>query len=304
MDAILVLHGKRSVTLADADGVHWRRTLIEPLVAARDRSNLDLMLSDTTVGLIGAAACRSTFLGANAATLALLTERLDITEASRSAPFVAGSMFIIRPSLMGELRKALNGLEFLTSDPTAGRGEIDGRLEHAVERAYGAIVFGRNLRIVWRDVRVTEVELDLAPAIASARPPNVKAKSDCAISGQNDPRLRSGILKLVRWARNFFKQQTLGQIGRAPSGQSTGTLLSRRPPSNRATRTRAMHTIHRSMAWMESPAAMQSTRHHRRLHRTDPGVGAPSMVAAPLIRLYGSISTTIRLLARRGRLAA
>ena len=139
----------------------WRRTLIEPLIGSPTiaRINAALIATDPTVGMIGSAACHSTFVGANASNIAILGQRLGIAPEDRQAPFVAGSMFFIRPTFMARMLEALRGLDFLDPHRPDSVSLIDGDLEHAVERVYGALVKSAKQRIVWRDTRVTKVEL-------------------------------------------------------------------------------------------------------------------------------------------------
>ena len=159
--SVLVIHGKRSVAIKAAYGDLWRRTLIDPLVGTPTiaRLNLALMAADQSVGLIGSAACASTFVGENAQNIAALADRIGIAPEDRHAPFVAGSMFLIRAGHMARMRTALQGLDFLHSDNPVSANSVDGHLEHAVERVYGSLVKAARQRIVWRDTRVTNVNL-------------------------------------------------------------------------------------------------------------------------------------------------
>jgi lipopolysaccharide biosynthesis protein len=161
--SVLVLHGKRSAALPEEQGEQWRRTLIDPLIGspAIAELNVALMASDPTVGLIASAACRSTFIGENRRTLIRLARLAGIPRSCVHAPFVAGTMFFIKPELMARLSAALQGLDFAPPDSAAASGVKDGLLEHAVERIYGAAVAARGERIAWRDTRVTRVDLSL-----------------------------------------------------------------------------------------------------------------------------------------------
>ncbi len=167
--SVLVIHGKRSIHIKPEYGDLWRRTLIEPLIGSPTiaRLNAALIATDSTVGMIGSAACHSTFVGANASSIAMLGQRLGIAPEDLQAPFVAGSMFFIRPTFMARMLEALRGLDFLDPHRPDSVSSIDGDLEHAVERVYGALVKSAKQRIVWRDTRVTKV--DLGP-IGTAKP--------------------------------------------------------------------------------------------------------------------------------------
>jgi hypothetical protein len=76
-------------------------------------------------------------------------------------------MFFIRPRLMKEILASLQGLDFLDTDRAEAAKAIDGQLEHAIERIYGAVAEARGLRTVWRDTRVTDVDLKLEDAAAA-----------------------------------------------------------------------------------------------------------------------------------------
>ncbi len=214
--AVLVLHGKQSVSLPAGHGDQWRRTLLEPLLGSAivARLNLELMAADPGVGLIAAASCHSTFRGNNATLLDLLAARLDIPPVEGQPPFVAGSMFMIRPQLMAELHRALHDLPFLGPDHAAAHGAIDGLLEHAVERMYGALAAARGLRIVWRDVRSSEVPLGLTnvPALPTA-PRQAGAVPTGKRKDKKNKKSRSALAEQLRQARKSIKRRLKGRDG-------------------------------------------------------------------------------------------
>ncbi|MFO1036865.1 MAG: class I SAM-dependent methyltransferase [Geminicoccaceae bacterium] len=153
--AALVLHTKRSLKLSENDGRNWRRALIDPLLGSGEiaRQNLALMAGDPGVGMIASASCCSEFGGLAAGRHAALLADLGIADSYASSPFVAGTMFFITPSVLGELAAALGRHQFRNSDTLTFEELGDGELEHAAERLYGALVAARGKRIVWRDVR-------------------------------------------------------------------------------------------------------------------------------------------------------
>lgn len=162
-DAVMVLHGKRSATLPPEWGTAWRQVLMQPLIgtATIARLNAALMASDPGCGMIASASCSSTFMGDNRPAVDMLADRLAIPPECRTAPFVAGSMFLLRPELMREMVTCARDLPFASADTTDAASVIDGQLEHGLERIYGALVAARGRRIVWRDTRVSEVDLGL-----------------------------------------------------------------------------------------------------------------------------------------------
>lgn len=209
-DVALVLHGKRSVNLPEGEGSQWRRALIDPLLGSTTiaRLNLELMTSDPSIGMIAAASCCSDHAGNNAVLVDLLASRLGLPPGVEQAPYVAGAMFMIRPSILSELQRALHNLPFLSYDSPAARGSIDGQLEHAVERMYGALVAARGMRIAWRDTRVSEVPLGVnraqppMPDPPSSRPrPKNKPKTKA------ERRQRSTVATLLRGASKIVKRR-------------------------------------------------------------------------------------------------
>lgn len=222
-DVALVLHGKRSINLPEGDGSRWRRTLIDPLVGSATiaRLNIELMVEDPAIGMIASASCCSTFAGNNAVLVNLLANRLGLTPSDDHPPYVAGAMFMVRPALLSELQRALHNLPFLPYENAAAHGTIDGQLEHAVERMYGALLAARGMRIVWRDTRVTEVSLD----VNSARPPMPDTSSP-ASRPKKQPKLkaekrqRSAVATLLRGARKFVKRRLSGHRDKAAGAAS------------------------------------------------------------------------------------
>ena len=162
-DAVMVLHGKRSATLPPEWGTAWRQVLMQPLIGSSTiaRLNAALMAADPDCGMIASASCSSTFMGDNGPAVDMLAEKLGIPPEHRTAPFVAGSMFLIRPELMREMIDGARDLRFASADTAGAASVIDGQLEHALERIYGALTVARGRRVVWRDTRVSEVDLGL-----------------------------------------------------------------------------------------------------------------------------------------------
>jgi hypothetical protein len=162
-DAVMMLHGKRSATLPPEWGTTWRQVLMQPLIGSATiaRLNAARMAADRGCGMIASASCSSTFMGDNRPTVDMLAEKMGIPPEHRTAPFVAGSMFLARPELVREMVDCAQDLRFASADTAGAASVIDGQLEHAVERIYGALTAARGHRIVWRDTRVSEVDLGL-----------------------------------------------------------------------------------------------------------------------------------------------
>lgn len=147
-----LLHTKKSPHMAEGEVQRWRRKLLEPLMGTPDcaAENLQAMLDDNSIGLLGSAQCRYCGMTANREKYDLLLERLQVTEDTEEPEFLSGTMMLVRQDVLRRVFDAAGGLAFEHSVDYAGEGDPDGAWAHAVERVFGAVVRDMNYRFEWR----------------------------------------------------------------------------------------------------------------------------------------------------------
>lgn len=154
-DYLLKLHSKRShnpATYFDAisalfglrieNGDQWRKALIDPLAGSRERV-MDILRwfsSDRTLGMVGAGPFVTTAPDINAE---LYQETCSKFGVPCGMPFVAGTMFWVRSSLLAPLLDGLRPDNF-EIDSRA----VEGGLEHAMERIFGALALARGFDLL------------------------------------------------------------------------------------------------------------------------------------------------------------
>lgn len=154
-DLVLKLHSKKSHNPESyfqaisalfgqeiRDGDHWRRALVQPLTGSTWQINnvLKLFQDDPAIGMVGARPFITSVPDANAALSQAAYERFGVPQ---GAPFVAGTMFWIRSSLLRPLLELGLSLDEFSLDSR----EVEGGLEHVMERMLGALVIGRGFDI-------------------------------------------------------------------------------------------------------------------------------------------------------------
>jgi len=154
-DLVIKLHSKKSHNPASyfqaisalfgqeiADGNQWRRALITPLAGddRRVENVTRIFQNDPAVGMVGARPFITRAPDANAALSAAVYERFN---APQGEAFVAGTMFWIRSSLL----KPLLDENLDISEFSLDSREVEGGLEHVMERMLGALVIGRGFDI-------------------------------------------------------------------------------------------------------------------------------------------------------------
>jgi glycosyltransferase involved in cell wall biosynthesis len=159
-DLVLKLHSKRSQnppTYFDAisalfgrridNGDQWRRALIDPLAGTSSQVDdvVDAFDSDPTVGMVGAAPFITTAPDANAGLGRATSSRFRVPQ---GLPFVAGTMFWVRSSLL----KPLLDQALTEDDFSLDSREVEGGLEHVMERLLGALVLGAGFDILGVDI--------------------------------------------------------------------------------------------------------------------------------------------------------
>jgi lipopolysaccharide biosynthesis protein len=143
--AVCKIHSKKSPHRLDGD--RWRDLLIENLIGAP--KILSIIKNLVSAGQWGAAApepmiCKiNDYLGSNEKTLNTLKPQLGI-EINNDTQFIAGSMYWASSKLL----KAIEELKIDEIDFEQERGQIDGTMAHAIERAIGAICRKNDLDII------------------------------------------------------------------------------------------------------------------------------------------------------------
>jgi Rhamnan synthesis protein F len=148
------VHGKKSSDGGRKSymGSLWRRRLLFDLLAAPGlaRSIVDRFERDPSVGMIGPRAFRlpsDTYSlelswSVNKERVLELAQRMGIPPDQYRLDFFGGTMFWVRPEALASLRK----LE-LSGQFAEEMGLLDGGLEHAAERLFGAAVLAAGYRI-------------------------------------------------------------------------------------------------------------------------------------------------------------
>lgn len=152
------VHGKKSTDGGRKShmGSLWRRRLLFDLLAAPGlaQSIVDLFERDPSVGMVGPAAFRlpsaayseDLSWSVNRERVWALAERMGVPKDRFRLDFFGGTMFWVRPEALAPLRRlALSG-EFPEE-----KGLLDGGLEHAVERLFGAAVVAAGYRLAGSD---------------------------------------------------------------------------------------------------------------------------------------------------------
>ncbi|MDQ1063953.1 glycosyltransferase [Stenotrophomonas sp. SORGH_AS_0282] len=158
-DLVLKLHSKKShnaETYFQAisalfgteirDGEQWRRELIQPLAGSAWQINtiLKLFNDDPAIGMVGARPFITNVGDANAALSQAVYERFGVPQ---GLPFVAGTMFWVRSSVLRPLLDRLSLDEF-----SLDSREVEGGLEHIMERLLGALVLADGYDVYGVDV--------------------------------------------------------------------------------------------------------------------------------------------------------
>lgn len=158
-DYILKIHSKKSSNPPSyfeaisavfgqpiADGDQWRQMLARPLVGCETRATniLNLLEHDPTVGMVGARGFITTAAEADAELYAGTCDRLGVAQ---GLPFVAGTMFWARSSILSPL---------VTKGASLGEFEVDSRrveggLEHSYERVFAALALSAGFDLVGVD---------------------------------------------------------------------------------------------------------------------------------------------------------
>jgi len=152
------VHGKKSSDGGRKSymGSLWRRRLLFDLLAAPNlaRSIVDMFERDPSVGMVGPRAFRlpsETYSeelswSVNKDRVLQLAQTMGIPPDQFRLDFFGGTMFWVRPEALAPLRKLK-----LSKDFPEEQGLLDGGLEHATERLFGAAVVAAGYRLVDSD---------------------------------------------------------------------------------------------------------------------------------------------------------
>lgn len=144
--AVCKLHSKKSPHRDDGD--HWRRHLVGGILpAGRTAPLLEAFLADDRAAFWVADGQHYTgteWWGSNFETVRAVLQRLEITARHEALSFPAGSIYWLKPLMIG-LLKALHLTPELFETEQA---QVDGTLAHAVERVLGflAAAAGQEIR--------------------------------------------------------------------------------------------------------------------------------------------------------------
>jgi lipopolysaccharide biosynthesis protein len=133
-ELVCKIHSKRSPHRVDGDD--WRRRLLDELLGtpATVRQIEAAFAADPKLGLLGPADALTEsdrYWGANRDRVYELGQRMGQPRDKSKLSFFAGSMFWFRPRALSKLREL--GLRITDFEPEAG--QVDGALQHALERA-------------------------------------------------------------------------------------------------------------------------------------------------------------------------
>lgn len=152
------VHGKKSSDGGRKSymGSLWRRRLLFDLLAAPGLAEaiVDLFERDPTVGMVGPGAFRlpsesyseALSWSINRDRVLALAERMGVPRDRFRLDFFGGTMFWVRPEALAPLRSLA-----LSGDFPEETGLLDGGLEHATERLFGAAVVAAGYRLVSSD---------------------------------------------------------------------------------------------------------------------------------------------------------
>ncbi len=148
------VHGKKSSDGGRRSymGALWRRRLLFDLLAAPGLAGsiVDMFERDPSIGMIGPRAFRlpsETYSeelswSVNRETVLNLAEKMGVPPDRFRLDFFGGTMFWARPEALAPLRK----LKLADSFPEE-KGLLDGGLEHATERLFGAAVVAAGYKL-------------------------------------------------------------------------------------------------------------------------------------------------------------
>ena len=151
-DFFALMHTKRSPHIASERGAHWRRTMLRAFAGNPEIAEecVDLMLSDPSIGMIGAKEWRSFDMGKNFDQYERVLDLMGVEGANRELDYLSGTMFLIRADIMKRLRDVLRAQQWESGTGKALEFHMDGQIEHGVERAVPALARHMGYQVVYR----------------------------------------------------------------------------------------------------------------------------------------------------------
>ena len=146
-----LVHTKQSPHMAKGEVQLWRRKLLIPLLGSPERAveNIEAMLADAEIGMIGAYECRYTELNDNPEKYFELLDRLEVGQAAREVEFLSGTMMFLRREILQRLFEVAGDIPFENGEGKSVAFHRDGQWAHAVERALGAVLRDMGYRFHW-----------------------------------------------------------------------------------------------------------------------------------------------------------
>ena len=159
-----LVHTKKSPHMGKGEVQLWRRKLLTPLLGTAETAsdNVRRLLSDESIGMLGAERCRYTQLNDNPDKYFELLDRLGVREEHRVVDFLSGTMMFLRREVLervfvgvaagaGTATEAGEAaIEFERGDEKSLTFHRDGQWAHAIERVFPAVARDMGLRVEWR----------------------------------------------------------------------------------------------------------------------------------------------------------
>lgn len=162
-EAVCKLHTKKSPHRQDGD--HWRRHLINGILPGPGTRELaERFVADPEAGFWVADGQHyndAQWWGSNFTMVAQLLHRVELTPDRDRLSFPAGSIYWLKPRVIDMIR----GLQLRADTFEPERGQTDGTLAHAIERALGMLAESGGLKIL----QTTQLQ-ELKPAPALSKP--------------------------------------------------------------------------------------------------------------------------------------
>ena len=151
-DLFAFMHTKKSPHISIKRANDWRRALLRAFAGSPEIAEecVDLMLSDPSVGMIGAKEWRSFDMARNRDQYERVLDLFDIVGADRELDYLSGSMFLIRADVVKRLHAVLRRQEWESAVGKSLEFHRDGQVEHAVERAVPALVRHMGYQVGYR----------------------------------------------------------------------------------------------------------------------------------------------------------
>ncbi len=151
-DFFALMHTKKSPHIASERGAHWRRTMLRAFAGNPEIAEecVDLMLSDPSIGMIGAKEWRSFDMGKNYDQYERVLDLFGIEGANRDLDYLSGTMFLIRADIMKRLHDVLRAQQWESGTGKNLEFHMDGQIEHGVERAVPALARHMGYQVVYR----------------------------------------------------------------------------------------------------------------------------------------------------------